>query len=180
MGIAIQDCAIAAVEELKQKYRDGKTDENTKIGFNLVIMQFLECCFPCTMVAPLLPYLKKLPGLVGLEINDVGGSGLTTAEGQQRGYAFTDEDAPTLLEILKTNPHLFHVKININGMTKGVENQFVQEWQAIIATRQRPSAIQEFLALEAPGIASCDASGGLPSNPPATTETSETIIDDTP
>jgi hypothetical protein len=150
MGMALQGYAKVAMEMLKEQYDEGKTDKNTNIGLNLVIGQFHECRFPCSMVAPLLPYLKKIPGLVGLEINDVGGSGLVTAQRKrERGHAFRDEDAPALLEIFKTNPYLFHVKININGMTPEKEPQFVQEWQEIITNRPQP-AIIDLLALEAP------------------------------
>jgi hypothetical protein len=150
IGMALQDYAKAAMEMLKEQYDEGQTDERTNIGLNLVIGQFHECRFPCSMVAPVLPYLKKIPGLVGLEINDVGGSGLVTAKrNRQRGHAFRDEDAPALLEIFRTNPYLFHVKININGMTLEKETQFVQEWQEIMTNRLKP-AIKDLLALEAP------------------------------
>ncbi|HEX4839787.1 MAG TPA: metallophosphoesterase [Rhabdochlamydiaceae bacterium] len=159
MGIAIQDYAKGIVEDLKQQYEAGKTDENTNIGFNLVIMPFAKKCrFPCTMLSPLLPYLKKLPGLVGLEMSDVGGSGLLSAEdSQQKGHAFSDEDAPALLDILKTNFHLFHIKIDINEMIKKAESKFAQEWQALVTGRQRPSTIKDFLALEAPKIVPSDS-----------------------
>jgi len=147
MGIAIHDCAETAVEDLKQKYKDGQTNEETKIGFNLVIGQFMECRFPCTMLAPLLPYLTNLPGLVGLEMNDVGGSGLVTQQhgGQKIGYAFRDEDAPALLDIFRSNPHLFHIEVNTDGMTPKGERQFVKEMQAIIENRERPKTIEGFL-----------------------------------
>jgi hypothetical protein len=147
MGIAIQDCAEAAMKELKQKYDDKKTDDRTKIGLNLVIGQFTECRFPCSMVAPVLPYLQKIPGLVGLEIADVGGSG--------RGHAFRDEDAPALLDLFRTNPWLFYVKINTNGMTPEKQTQFVKDWQLIITDRQKP-VIGNLLALEAPKADSDD------------------------
>jgi hypothetical protein len=156
MGIAIQDCAEAAMKELKQKYDDKKTDNRTNIGLNLVIGQFTECRFPCSMVAPVLPYLQKIPGLVGLEIADVGGSGLvTTKHSQRNGHAFRDEDAPALLDLFRTNPWLFHVNININGMTSQKELQFVQEWKSIITARQKP-VIEDLLALEAPKADSDD------------------------
>jgi hypothetical protein len=143
IGIAIQKEAKAAMEDLKQKYSDQQTDENTNIGINLVIAQYQECRFPCSMLAPVLPYLKKIPGLVGLEIVDVGGSGQ---------HAFRDEDAPALLEIFKTNPHLFHIKINVSAMTPETQKQFVEEWQVIMADRKMGAAIEDFFAIELQGV----------------------------
>ena len=142
MGMAFQKSAAAALEELKQKHEKGETDAKINMGLSLHIGQFTECRFPCSMLAPVLPYLKKIPGLVGLEIVDVGGS--------RSKHAFRDEDAPALLDIFKTNPHLFHIKINVGGMTKEIRKKFLEEWLTIMTTRKKGASIEGLIAIEAP------------------------------
>lgn len=137
LGIAIQLRAQDTMAQLKKDHENGNVDKTTKIGLNLFIGQFMECRFPASMIAPVLLYLKNISGLVGLEILDVGG-------GFNTGNAFKDEDAPALLEIFRTNPHLFHIKINVDGMTPEKQETFLKEWQDIMTSRKKDLLLKIF------------------------------------
>jgi hypothetical protein len=76
------------------------------------------------MLTPVLPYLKNIPGLVGLEINDVA-------------HGFGDQDANALLEIFNTNQGLLNNIINISGMTPATQGPFVKKLQQVIDARKK-------------------------------------------
>ena len=97
-------------------------------GFILDIGQSVECRFPASMISPLLPYLKDLPGLVGLELRDVG-------EGV-RGQGFGDNDVQHLLDIAR-NPYLKEFHVNSDGMSELVRKKFEQDLRAILNDPKR-------------------------------------------
>lgn len=88
------------------------------IVFEVVIGQFRETRFTASMIAPILPYLKNIPGMVALDLMDV-----------QNG--FNEEHADVLLDIYRSQPNLQVIKINI-WMSKEKKAQFDSERSKIL------------------------------------------------
>ncbi len=135
LGEAIRYSGNVAIEELKKEKTQGTLDQNRQIGIYVAIGQFDECLFSASTIAPLLPHLAHIPGLVGLELTDLKGPG------------FEDKDAESLLNILRTNPHLTQLEVKIGGMSPAKQSEFMQEWQKIRESRElQPPSLEALLA----------------------------------
>lgn len=141
IGEAIKSVALAHISELKEKMESGGVKENQRIGIEVVIGQFMETRFPASMIAPLLPYLKDVPGMVSLKLSDVGVRNPEDEVSGKNSNGFCDEHAEALLEIFRSQPHLMQTKINIEGMSEGKVEEFMREWNQIWKDRpfQKPS-----------------------------------------
>lgn len=155
IGLAIKQAADAHVLELKQKFEKGlEKEDQLRIGVEVVIGQFLETRFPASMIAPILPYLKNIPGMVSLELSDVGvgvgNPGNATSEENSNG--FNDEHVEALLDIFRSQPYLQKIQINIGGMSEEKRKEFVAEWTKIWeenpARFQKPSPEKLFSLTE--------------------------------
>ncbi len=101
------------------------------------------------MIAPILPHLKNIPGMVSLELSDLGVSNPWDAPSSKPSNGFSDQDAEALLDIFRSNPHLRKVKVNIEGMTEEKRKGFTAEWLEIWEnpSRFKTPSPKEFLAL---------------------------------
>lgn len=132
IAAAIQLSGCAAIEVLESQKKNEEIEEDTNLGIQVVIGQYVECRFPASMLAPMLPHLTHVPGLVGLQLSDVGmwnplDRPLKTTQGQ----GFGDNDVDALLEIFRTNRHLMNVRILIDGMAPEKLEEFMKQWQQI-------------------------------------------------
>lgn len=133
IGLIIQHTAESHIIELKDNSKN--TDkEDLRIGIEVAISQFMKTRFPASMIAPILPYIKNLPGLVSLELKDLGNG-------------FNDEHADDLLAILNSQPLLQQVTINVDGMSEQKKKEFVNEMNEILNKRARKKpSLEEFLS----------------------------------
>lgn len=149
IGFSIRLIGELLIKDLKEHKETGTINRDTNIGMRVVIGQYMECRFPASVLSPLLPYLTNVPGLVGLELSDVGvrtpHDDITVAK---TGHGFGDEDAEALLDIFRTNPHLTQVQINVDNMSPAKLKEFLEAWQNIWTDRQfTPPQIEQILAL---------------------------------
>jgi len=84
-------------------------------GVTVRIGQQTECRFSAAMVRPILAHLTNIPGVIRLDINDIG---------VELGIGFVDEDAEALLQIVRSNPLLRDFRVNTNSMTMEARNAF--------------------------------------------------------
>ncbi len=104
-----------------------KKNRAEAIGLYVEICQFMECRFPASMVSPLLPCLAEIPGLVGLNLNDIGTE--RPREKKTKASGFGDEDADALLKIIRQQPFLQDIKINLEAMSEGKQKQILAEME---------------------------------------------------
>lgn len=140
--ILVQDLSNAMRKKLKESM-EKKTDlSQQQIGFEIVVGQFVECRFPASLVVPLLECLCNVPGLLKLDLKDIG----ISSKGEKNGTGFRNEHTETLLNIVRTNPYLQELLVKTPGMTPEVQAQFDQEWADILNKRSKSSS----LALDSP------------------------------
>lgn len=140
--ILVEDLSKAIREELKESM-EKKTDmSQQQIGFEISVGQFFECRFPASLVAPLLECLCNVPGLLKLDLTDIG----ISLQGEKNDTGFGNEHAEALLNIVRTNPYLQELLVQTPGMTPEVQAQFDQEWADILNKRSTSSS----LALDSP------------------------------
>lgn len=129
IGDSIKFVATTHISDLKEKIEKGQNKDKLRVGVEVEIMQFSETRFPASMIAPVLPYLKEVPGMVSLRLTDIG-------------KGFGDEHAETLLEIFKSQPHLVETRINVNGMSEEKRQEFLNQKEQIWKARamEKPSS----------------------------------------
>lgn len=131
LSLVIKRAAEGDIKKLKEKIGG---QEKFRIGIQLVIGQFVETKFTASVFAPLLPYLRDVPGMVSLGLSDIGTSS------PQGG--FSDVHAEGLLHLIRSQRFLWQVSIKTSGMTEGKEREFMGELEKILAGRCHPSAQQ--------------------------------------
>ena len=147
IGLLLKDYGECCLEEMKKQLNEGKPKKDIKVGFELAIMQFVECRFPASMLSPLLPYLADVPGIVALQLSDVGVRNPWDAvvPGDSKN-GFGDSDAPHLLAIFRNHPYLIgDVMINVDGMSEPVKKQFMKDWDDITKNADRLKAPHELM-----------------------------------
>ena len=145
IGYSIRLSAENMIATLQKKKKQGEINKDTNIGIQVVIAQSVECRFPASMLSPMLPYLKNIPGLVGLELSDIGVRNPWDSEViNENNHGFQDQDAAALLAIFRTNPYLMQVQINVDGMNNTKQKEFMQQWQQIWKERSfQPPHIEQ-------------------------------------
>ncbi len=108
-----------------------KASKQDWTGISLTIGQFMECRFPATLIAPLLPYLAQMHKLVKLDLSDVGHQ--LDPDRIFSQTAFADDHVQTLCAILDANPCLIDFKINQASMSKSESTKM----QSHIETKTR-------------------------------------------
>lgn len=147
IGLAIRRAARISMDKLKDDVNKG--EKNLKIGVEIEIAQSEELRFPASMIAPLLPHLKNIPGLVSLTLSDVGVTNpFNPRSVTNYPNGFTDEHAEDLLNIFRTSPYLQIAQINIDGMSEAKQNEFMSEWVKIWNTPRKTPSSEELLALK--------------------------------
>jgi len=124
----------AIVHNLVEGLKNGKDPKSLEFGLEISIGQFVECRFPTSMISPFLPYLQNIPGLIKLEISDVGVRNPWDKKVQNASSlsGYGDNDAKDLLSIIKTNPHLLEFQVDIGNMTPQKAKEFFTEWGEIL------------------------------------------------
>ncbi len=122
IGSVIKSIAKQRLKDLNKTHREGEHWDDMRLGIEIDIGQFRETRFPASMIAPLLPYLKDVPGIVSLALSDVGEKNIN---------GFKDEDAEDLLNIFRSQPYLQSAHINIGGMGEEKQLAFMEEWKRI-------------------------------------------------
>ncbi len=150
IGLAIKQVADAHVLELKEKLEKGvDKKDDLRIGVEVVIGQFMETRFTASMIAPILPHLKNVPGMVSLELSDVGVRNPWDPISGKKSNGFNDDHAEDLLDIFRSQPYLQKTKINVDGMSEEKRKEFMSEWVKIWGNAdrfQKPSP-KELLSL---------------------------------
>lgn len=129
--LLIEQLGHEALDRLKKALTKDLSLENKQIGLELSINPYVECDFPASMIAPLLAPLCHVPGLVKLDLTNIG----IRAENHINSLGFGDEEAAAILEIVTTNPCLQEFMIETPGMSVDVQKQFDQDWNDILSKR---------------------------------------------
>ncbi|MBN9378728.1 MAG: hypothetical protein BGO14_07650 [Chlamydiales bacterium 38-26] len=127
--LLIEQLGHAALDQLKQALTKDLFLENKKIGLELSINPYTECDYPASMIVPFLAPLCQVPGLVKLDLSNIG------IQNPLNSLGFGDREADAILEIVKTNPYLQEFMIETSGMSVDVQKQFDQDWNAILSKR---------------------------------------------
>ncbi|MBN9378729.1 MAG: hypothetical protein BGO14_07655 [Chlamydiales bacterium 38-26] len=142
--ILVEDISQAICEELKESMEKKMDLSQQQIGFEISIGQFFECRFPASLIVPFLECLCDVPGLLKVDLTDIG----ISSKGEKYDTGFGNEHAEALLNIVRTNPYLQAFLVQTPGMTPEVRAKFDKEWADILNKR----AANLLLALGTPEI----------------------------
>lgn len=145
IALAFKDMGNTTIQKLQENFEKGKIDE-ARLGLEIRITQSRELRFPASILSPILPHLKNVPALMALYLDDIGVKGpFDSPVGvNQEKDGFRGEDAQALLDIIKENPYLQNVKININGMKEEEQQTFLTNWGKILEEQGRKSPKELF------------------------------------
>lgn len=129
--LLVEQLGHKACDQLKQALRKDLSLENKKIGLELSINPYTECDYPASMITPFLAPLCQVPGLVKLDLSNIG----TQTENNLNSLGFGDQEADAILEIVRTNPYLQEFMIETPGMSVDVQKQFDLDWKDILSKR---------------------------------------------
>lgn len=132
LGFGIR-CIAEALVGLDLYHNDSWEQSQYTLGFGLEIGQCADCPFPPKVIAPLLPYLRGLSGLVKLSFSMGMSNSFET--GPQSRDGFGDESAEDLLQIFETNPHLLGAQVNVSSMSPDCLANFMARWEDILNQR---------------------------------------------
>ena len=159
IGLRLKAYGARVVKDLAQTHDQGKLKEDSPVGFGITLSQATECRFNAKMFIPLLAHLRNIPGLIYLDLHDVGSysaldfeAGLKAVgelppEAQEAARTllmewkekvdtgFGDKEAALLLDIIDSNPYLITVKWNTARMSPEGAQAFTSNWGNILARR---------------------------------------------
>lgn len=128
---SILKIANDVIEDLeKLPWWSSAQQKGLPLGIKIILWQSADRPLSPTRIAPLLPYLKSTPALVGLDLSPLGRSDpwqnyLGSTDG------FGDDTAEALLAIFSTNPFLKSVKVSTSGMSSAGEKEFLEQWRKL-------------------------------------------------
>ncbi len=131
LGDKLRNLGAYVLKKLKQAIVEQKDLTNIPMGFEIGFSQATECRFPATMVAPFLPYFTNIPGLIRIDLADIG----VVFGSRQSKFGFADRDVEALLNIARTNPYLREMKVNDGAMSVDVQTKFRVDLKAILDAR---------------------------------------------
>ncbi|MDP1880371.1 MAG: hypothetical protein Q8K60_05475, partial [Parachlamydiaceae bacterium] len=116
---------------IKQKYI------NT-LGFGIDFRHSIDTQISPSMAASIMPYLKDIPGIVYVNLNDIGMPGYDLIQKNKYFkndfFGFLDEHFEILLEMIKSLPHLLKLNINLIGMSPANIANISDELKKIVST----------------------------------------------
>lgn len=139
--IIVENLGHSIVNHLKKAFTKDSSLEKKLIGLELSINPYTECDYPASMIVPFLAPLCQVPGLVKLDLSNIG------IQNPLNSLGFGDREADAILEIVKTNPFLQEFLIETPGMSVDVQKQFDRDWNNILSKRQahQPIALVNLL-----------------------------------